>query len=186
MSRNSTITINKKSYSGVRIAFAGCMASGKSHASALLKKKIGNASIKSFSSKIKELARKNILFANREGYQLVGEIGRTIDPQAWIHILVKELNQMEEDANIIIDDIRYENELIALHSLGFQIVYMKTPWHIRLKRIKERYHDDPPCLGDVVQWVTHESELQLESLSDSVFDKVIVHSKELLQYIDSV
>lgn len=178
-------TMDKKTHNGLRIAFAGCMASGKSFAAASLKKHIGNASIMSFSSAIKRMARGNIDFDNRKGYQLVGHVGRQVDPEAWVNILTKEILQMPPRSNIIVDDIRYENEMIALRAMGFVIVYMNTPWHTRLKRIQQ-WHEDDLLFGNVVQWVTHESELQLEKLPEKMFDKVIVDEEELKEYIDSL
>ncbi len=89
-------TMDKKMYNGLRIAFAGCMASGKSFAAASLKKHIGNASIMSFSNAIKRMARGNIDFDNRKGYQLVGHVGRQVDPEAWVNILTKEILQMPQ------------------------------------------------------------------------------------------
>lgn len=179
-------SMDKKTYVGLRIAFAGCMASGKSFAAASVKKHIGKASIMSFSSAMKRMARGNIKFDNREGYQLVGQVGRQVDPEAWINILTKEILQMPPRSNIIVDDIRYENEMIALRAMGFVIVYMNTPWYTRLKRIQQRHEDDLPVFGDVVDWVTHESELQLETLPETIFDKVIVDKKELEEYIQSL
>ena len=168
---------------GKRIAFAGCMASGKSFAAASLKKHLGNATIKSFSTMVKYLAGENSKFAHREGYQLVGRVGRAIDPECWVKLLTKEIQQMNAEENIIVDDIRYENELIALRKLGFIIVYMKTSWHARLKRIQQRHWDDPPAFHDFVQWTTHDSELQLEKLPEGIFDKVIENEEELKEYI---
>ena len=179
-------TMSDIEHSGIRIAFAGCMASGKSFAAASLKKHLKKAKIKSFSTMVKYLAGENSKFAHREGYQLVGKVGRLIDPECWVKLLTKEINQMGEEENIIVDDIRYENELIALRQLGFVIVYMKTPWHARLKRIQKRHWDDPPAFHDFVQWSTHDSELQLETLPETIFDKVIVNEKELKEYIESI
>lgn len=178
-------SMDKKAYVGLRIAFAGCMASGKSFAAASVKKHIGKASIMSFSSAMKRMARGNIKFDNREGYQLVGQVGRQVDPEAWIKILTKEILQMPPRSNIIVDDIRYKNEMIALRAMGFMIVYMNTPWHTRLKRIQQR-HEDDLLFGNVVDWVTHESELQLETLPEKIFDKVIVDKEELEEYIQSL
>ena len=171
---------------GIRIAFAGCMASGKSFAAASVKKHLGNAKIKSFSTMVKYLAGENAKFAHREGYQLVGKVGRLIDPECWVKLLTKEIQQMGEEENIIVDDIRYKNELIALRQLGFVIIYMKTPWHARLKRIQKRHWDDPPAFHDFVQWATHDSELQLETLPEKIFDMVMTKEEEVQEYIKSI
>ncbi len=171
---------------GLRIAFAGCMASGKSFAAASVKQKLKNTHIMSFSSAVKRLARENIKFDHREGYQMVGKVGRMVDPEAWIKILLREINQKKYTDHIVVDDIRYENELIALKMLGFTIVHINTPWHIRLKRVKKRYSDDPPAFDDFVGWFTHESELQLEGISEKVFDHVFTTREEMDDYIKSL
>lgn len=164
---NETVT-------GQRIAFAGCMASGKSFSAKVLKKKWNaKTHILSLSTRIKNLVFGDAMFDHRDGYQMVGTVGRQIDPECWVNMLSKDIKAFDKDDNIIVDDIRYENELIALRSMGFKIIYMDTSWDERLKRIATRYKDNAPAFNDFVRWFTHESEVQLKNLPESIFDKVI-------------
>ena len=116
-------------------------------------------------------------------------MGRTIDPESWVNILLKEIKREEAGTNIIVDDVRYENELIALRELGFKIIYMDTPWNVRLLRIQKRYaknNTNQPVINfnDFVRWFTHDSEIQFDDLPESIFDKVIKTSKELGKYFN--
>ena len=168
-----TNKMNEK-ITGQRIAFAGCMASGKSYAAKRLQKNWEEKThILSLSTRIKNLVFGDTIFDHRDGYQMVGTVGRQIDPECWVNMLSKDIKGYDKDDNIIVDDIRYENELIALRSMGFAIIYMDTSWDERLKRIATRYKDNAPAFNDFVRWFTHESEVQLKDLPESIFDKVL-------------
>ena len=41
----------------------------------------------------------------------------------------------------MVDDVRFENEALALQHAGFVLVYLNTPWHVRFQRIRERTDD---------------------------------------------
>lgn len=167
-----------------RVAFAGSMGSGKSFAAEKLKKIYGeNTHILSLATAIKNLVFGNDLFDNRDGYQMVGTVGRTIDPESWVSILGKQITTIPNEANIIVDDVRYENEIIALHNLGFKIIYMDTPWDVRLIRIQKRLNSTPPGFNDFVGWFTHESEVQLMDLPQESFDHVIKDRKGLKTWL---
>lgn len=182
---NQVPTESTETMKGQRIAFAGCMASGKTYAAKDLKNKINaeHTHILSLASSIKKLVFGNALFDNRDGYQMVGTVGRHIDPESWVKFLSKDMENYHKDCNIIVDDVRYENELIALRSIGFKIIYMDTPWDERLKRIATRYKDKQPAFNDFVRWFTHESEVQLKDLPESIFDKVVKKSSDLKEYV---
>ena len=171
----------------VRVAFAGCMASGKSFAAQHLKKRLPFAKILSLATAVKNMVRGNPMFDNRQGYQLVGSVGRQIDPEAWVKILSNEIAEMDIRHSIIVDDVRFENELIALRNLGFTIIYMDTPWHLRLQRVRDRLaaKNRNPSFIEFVGWFTHESETQLGRLPKNIFDKVFVEPEEMIKYIDN-
>lgn len=168
-----------------RIAFAGSMGSGKSYAAKQLKKKYGeNTTILSLATAIKNLASGSEWFDCREGYQMIGTVGRSIDPEAWVKTISKQITNLPNNTNIIVDDVRFENEVIALRNLGFKIVYMDTPWDTRLKRIQERYKTEPPAFGEFVEWFTHESEVQLMDLPPTIFDLVVTDEKGLKKVVE--
>ena len=114
-----TNKMNEK-ITGQRVAFAGCMASGKSYAAKFLQENWEEKThILSLSTRIKNLVFGDTIFDHRDGYQMVGTVGRQIDPECWVNMLSKDIKGYNKDDNIIVDDIRYENELIALRSIGF-------------------------------------------------------------------
>ena len=177
-----TNKMNEK-ITGQRVAFAGCMASGKSYAAKFLQENWEEKThILSLSTRIKNLVFGDTIFDHRDGYQMVGTVGRQIDPECWVNMLSKDIKGYDKDDNIIVDDIRYENELIALRSMGFAIIYMDTSWDERLKRIMTRYKDNAPAFNDFVRWFTHESEVQLKDLPESIFDKVLKTPNELKKW----
>lgn len=188
---NDSQTMSEFHFKPQRVAFAGSMGSGKSFAAKKLKSHYTdidsimgvNTRILSLATAIKNLVFGNDLFDNRDGYQLVGTVGRTIDPESWVTILEKQIDLIPDEANIIVDDVRYENEVIALRDLGFTIVYMDAPWDVRLKRIAERLKTKSPQFHDFVGWFTHESEVQLQELPASIFDHIIKDNAALKQFV---
>lgn len=169
-----------------RIAFAGCMGSGKTFAAQKTIKKFGFGKLLSLSAAIKKMVFGNNLFDNRDGYQMIGTIGRAIDPEAWVKFISNQIQLLPPNTNIVIDDIRYQNELIALKAMGFKIVYMDTPWDLRIKRIQTRYKDKQPAFNDFVRWFTHESEVQLRHLPKEVFNTIIQTEEGLNEFISNL
>ena len=95
---------------------------------------------------------------------------------------VEEINQKKYTDHIVVDDIRYENELIALKMLGFTIVHINTPWHIRLKRVKRDTLTSPLSMISLV----YTEVSQLEGISEKVFDHVFTTREEMDDYIKSL
>lgn len=170
-----------------RIAFAGCLCSGKTFSAKKVKSAIsGPTRMMSLTDSIRELVFENKSFDNVEGYQTIGALGRTIDPEAWIKILTKQITQLHDQTNIIVDDVRYENEIVALRNMGFTILYMDTMWDIRLQRIGRVYQGDPPDFTKFISWFTHESETQLIRLPVDIFDHVIKDDDDLEAFIKTI
>lgn len=55
--------------------------------------------------------------------QAWGEARRRVDPYYWVNKLLDEL----DDGDIVVDDVRFVNEMEALHRAGFQLVYLDCP-----------------------------------------------------------
>jgi dephospho-CoA kinase len=75
--------------------------------------------------------------------QGVGQDLRKYDPNIWIRLTLKELDELapeiEADGdNICISDLRQPNELDALKAAGFYIVRVWAPDAVRLERMKAR------------------------------------------------
>ena len=64
---------------------------------------------------------------SRKFMQLLGEIGRMVDPDFWIKKLEERLKGKYKDKNIVISDLRYENEAVwGRHNNG-QLWIIKRP-----------------------------------------------------------
>ena len=91
---NSIPESNSNTFTNQRIAFAGCMGSGKTFAAKKTLQKFGSGKILSLSSAIKKMVFGNNMFDNRDGYQTVGTIGRRIDPEAWVRFISHHIQEV--------------------------------------------------------------------------------------------
>ena len=58
----------------------------------------------------------------REAMQLLGtEWGRTLDPDIWVRAWARDLRSHR----IVVDDVRFPNELAAVHELGGKVIGLK-------------------------------------------------------------
>lgn len=121
------------------IALSGKMGSGKSHFANLFVEKYGGQRL-SFATPIKrmyELFCQKQMFGEdystkRHFCQAVGEGLREFEQDFWAYHLITNL---EDGENIIVDDVRYPNEIIALKQEGFVIIRIEAPDVYRLKRL---------------------------------------------------
>jgi len=164
-----------------RIAFAGKMGSGKSFqaekvAKILREKYDHDVRILSLGAAIKKFAMVSDQFNCRSGCQHIGWVGRQIDPEIWVNLLRKQIEELPKTTSIIIDDIRYINEVIALKNLDFKVVLVDTSFQTRFKRISNRIKERKQTFdfNEVVTWFSHESERQFDDVCDRPsFDEVL-------------
>jgi len=173
-----------------RIAFCGAMCAGKTFACRKIQDSL-NASTRPAIIISLETAMKNLVFGDKEfdntgGKQLVGTVGRTIDPDAWVKILSKEIERIPYGESILVDDVRHANEIAALRQLGFITVYLNTSWVTRLKRLQERLSGQSLAFSRVVGWFTHESELSVHELPMSMFDHVVESNNDLIACLEEL
>ena len=120
----------------IKIAFAGWSGSGKTTAARYLADKY-NGEVVSFAEGIKYIDR--YLFGNqpkeRDRLQRIGEFFRSFDPDIWVK---RTLETCEFEDRVFIDDLRRENEYIALKNAGFKFVRIVADEDIRIKRLIER------------------------------------------------
>ena len=147
----------------MRIAFSGKICSGKTTAANIVESMLGcEATTKlSVASRVKELAID--LFGmeqkDRKLLQVLGQKMKEIDPDVWIRALIKQVNDCG-DKHIVIDDLRFPNELRALRENGFIIIRLEIDPELQLKRIKETYPDT---------WESHVS--RLDNISETALDR---------------
>jgi dephospho-CoA kinase len=147
----------------MRIAFSGKICSGKSTAANIVQDILGcEASVAKLSvaSRVKELAID--LFGmeqkDRKLLQVLGQKMKEIDPDVWTRALIKQINNCG-DKHIVIDDLRFPNELSALRENGFIIIRLEIQPELQLERIKETYPDT---------WESHVS--RLDNISETALD----------------
>ena len=162
---------------GTKIAIVGKIRSGKDTAADYI---IQNYGLKpfSFGSGITEVINRYFPEALTEGkprkhYQVIGQAFRELNPEIWVEILEKKLqDEWEENPNtgVIITDLRQLNEYKRLKELGFTIIKIEAPFSARLQRIEKE--------GDVFSWeqLNHETELQAERCP---YDYLVVNNSSI-------
>jgi dephospho-CoA kinase len=144
----------------MRIAFTGNLCSGKSYLAKILMKKY-NLELYSFAGKIKEIATDLFQMAQKDRLLLqnIADKMKEIDPDIWIKYL---LNDIGDKDNIIIDDLRFENEVNYLKEHGFTIIRLNVPDDIQMERIKNTY---PTTYEEHIKGMSHNSESEIKNLN---------------------
>jgi len=146
-------------YIYMKIAITGNICSGKSYLSRILMKKY-NLELYSFAEKIKKISTDlfKVQHKDRTLIQTITDKMKEIDPDIWIKYLLTEINDKE---NIIIDDLRFENEVKYLKEHGFVIIRLNVPDNIRIERIKSTY---PNNYIEHIEGMNHSSENDIANL----------------------
>ncbi|MAJ81523.1 MAG: hypothetical protein CMF41_01255 [Legionellales bacterium] len=150
----------------VRIAFAGPTCSGKSTMANNfynhLVKKDAQVMKMSIAGPIKTIAKKKYGSECRKDWIMISMEVRAIDENHWINLLKKRIEEFDDETNIIIDDVRFQNEVGVLSTLGFKIVNMDIDWNIRFNRMVKRCGTNNPTLfTDTAKWFAAPPELGL-------------------------
>lgn len=132
----------------MRIAFYGPMCSGKTYCAEYLVKTHGFYKI-AFAAKLKEVAANLFNVHNKDGrsrivLQQLGQKMREIDPNVWVNLAIGNLPDNPDMDLIVIDDLRYVNEAVALRAKGFVLIRVEAIEEVRQARIKYLYPDTPP------------------------------------------
>ena len=73
---------------------------------------------------------------DRKLIQSVADCLKIIDKAVWANYLIRKIKNLD---NVIIDDLRFQNEAIKLKKLGFIIIHLKVDKDTQLKRLKQKY-----------------------------------------------
>lgn len=162
----------------IKIALTGKARSGKDTVGKLLIEQGFHRY--AFGDEIKQLILKYFPEAFEHGkprkyYLKIGQTFRELNSDVWINCLMNRieislqlnagLNQAlrkkgrkEQPFNIVVTDVRQENEVKALRKQGFKIIKVNCPDEIRIQRMKD--------LGDVftLQDLEDETEIQVDSI----------------------
>jgi dephospho-CoA kinase len=160
-----------------KIAFVGKQKSGKSTLAAQLAPSL-NATVVSFAQPLKDGLR--IMGIEVDGYnkdrQALQEFAasfRQRNPNHWIDLLEKRNDFDIKFGSLIIDDMRFLNEMSWAKSKGFLIVKLEVSPETQLAR---------GASGDL----SHASEIDLDMLPDSVFDLVLHENTTVSQRVYAV
>ncbi len=157
----------------MRIGLMGKMASGKSTLAARIMQKYPNIKKLSLAEPVKEIANNLFNMKNKDRHllQQIGTKMREIDPNVWVDTLLRNINDCDD---IIIDDVRFENEIIKLKQAGFKIFYLDIDEITQNKYLKETYTNN---YETHMQCRAHESE-QAHTLKHMA-DKIIKYDCDL-------
>ncbi|ACV64587.1 hypothetical protein Dtox_3893 [Desulfofarcimen acetoxidans DSM 771] len=92
-------------------------------------------------------------------YQAVGQGMRTIETDVWINKLFKQLNKESPGTNLVLTDLRQQNEYMALKQNGFIIVRVNSRLDNRIRRMNDS--GDNFSMADI----KHETEQLIDSFS---------------------
>jgi len=158
----------------MKIAISGKMCAGKSF--------ITNALMKHFNNNIKKKNLIKISFADDVYYIARNMFGMTeknrvlltsiatkmreIDDDVWAKSTILKVNKLE---NVIIDDLRFSNELNLLKKNKFFLIRINISKELQLQRLKKTY---PNTFDQHLKKINHQSETALDKVSIKNFDLV--------------
>ena len=144
----------------MKIGLIGKMCSGKSYVSKILARRCALKQF-AFADKVKEIA-KDLFNMNHKDRKLLQQIGagmRVIDEYVWINYL---LFLMDGEDRVIIDDIRYPNELEALREREFTIIKLTVDKETQINRLMDTY---PKTYVQHIDRLNHESESYVDKMN---------------------
>ena len=97
---------------------------------------------------------------DRKLLQDIGTNMRLIDPDVWVNYIINS-----NDDNVIIDDLRFENEARLLKQNNWIIIRLNITDELQRKRIIETY---PDTYQDHLNNLNHESELEISKLDQYI------------------
>ena len=171
----------------VKIGLCGVMASGKTTLADKVVEKYQGFGKFSLADAVKRFA--NFVYDIPEGYkdrvayQKIGDGARQqLYEDVWLDTVLNEIAHHEVVSNnegfithFIIDDIRYQNEVIKLKSKGWKIIKIEIEDELQNERLKETYPDN---------WETHvasknhASESEVNIIPYQLFDYIIKASND--------
>ena len=125
----------------MKIAITGKMCYGKTTVANIIKLYDNKYQIFSFGQKVKDIATDLFDMQNKDRTLLtsIGTKMREINSDIWAKYIIKQCSDLE---NVIIDDLRYQNEYRYLIKNNFKIIVLTLPVEIQIMRIKELYPEN--------------------------------------------
>lgn len=163
----------------MKIAITGKICSGKSTLANIIKYRL-NLEKYSFADNVKKYAKElfDMSYKDRKLIQELAEKLKEIDNDIWIKQLDKNIKDKD---NIIIDDLRFENEYNYLRSNKYFIIKLLIDKNQQIKRIKELYKENA---NEHIERLEHISELNIDKLdADLVINTNDINIETLIEII---
>ena len=157
----------------VRIALAGPMGSGKTFVAEWLQRRYGSLRLQriGFGDEVKRLVQE-LWDPSKKDRALLVEFAtsmRVIDPAIWIKRFLATI-ATTPNAHWVCDDLRQDNELVALRERGWVLVRILVPEGVRRQRIQDKYPDD---YEEHLSYGSHKTERDMLQTPADVFDLTI-------------
>lgn len=166
-------------FNKMKIAITGKICSGKSTLANIIKYRL-NLEKYSFADNVKKYAKElfDMSYKDRKLIQDFAEKLKEIDNDIWIKQLDKNIKDKD---NIIIDDLRFENEYNYLRSNKYFIIKLLIDKNQQIKRIKELYKENA---NEHIKRLEHISELNIDKLdADLVINTNDINIETLIEII---
>lgn len=138
----------------MKIALIGRSRSGKDTVAEYLVKKYGMRNYK-LSYGITEIIKKYFPKELEKGVKLrghyikIGQSLRELDEDVWVNYTLNRINYLWGNLeNLVISDVRQENEFLRLRDEGFKFIYVDCDNAIRNKRIEEKGEELPDVFNN--------------------------------------
>ena len=128
---------------------------------------------------VQDLYTEGVKEQYRTQMQALGSGRRESDYHYWVRKFIEKFNSSEmqvgvgiwsKPTNVIVDDMRYPNELVALARLGFSTVRLDCPYEDVVQYLRGKGKTDQ----EIINTMNHESETSLEGEQlHGFFDYVI-------------
>lgn len=150
----------------MKIALVGKMCSGKSWSVNFLKDLNDKFYITRFAKMVKVIAN-DLFFMKEKDRILLQQIGtkmREIKDDVFVNYVINETSTKDF---CLLDDARYENEILTLKKNGWILIKLDISPELQLKRLKKLY---PKTWKTHIMRCSHESETQQDYISSEYFD----------------
>ena len=160
-----------------KIGIIGKICSGKTFVANYLVDKY-NFTKYSFASPLKKIAKDYYNMKNKDRI-LLQDLAikmKDIDKNVFVNYFLNNYNKYD---NVVIDDLRFSNELMELKKNNFTIIKINIHKDIQLNRYKTLYNDN-------IERLNHISELEQDNFSNNLIDYVLESNDDILNNIDKI
>ena len=122
---------------------------------------------------------------NRYLLQSIGTKMREINENVWVNSVMKDINENNYEG-VVLEDGRYENEIITLKKNGFVIIRLLVDSDVQLERLKMLYSKE--SFRSCIKNMQHHSETSMNkiNLASDLFNYVILSDENVLYNIDTI